>query len=245
MKVLVIIPARYQSTRFPGKPLVDINGKSMIQRVYEQAAKASLVDEVVVATDNERIFQHVKNLNYAVKITSSDHQSGTDRCAEVAQQYREYEIIVNVQGDEPFIAPEQIDAVIRPLLEQKAQISTLAKMISDVAVLENLNVVKVVRRADGNALYFSRSPIPFLRNLPKTDWLNQQLHYKHIGIYGFQREILLAITQLSPSKLELAESLEQLRWIENGYSIAVELTELESFGIDTREDLEQISKQYG
>ncbi|MEN0048540.1 MAG: 3-deoxy-manno-octulosonate cytidylyltransferase [Bacteroidota bacterium] len=244
MKVLAIVPARYQSTRFPGKPLVDIHGKSMIQRVYEQAKKASLVDEVIVATDDERIFQHVKNLNYVVEMTRSDHQSGTDRCAEVAQKYSEYEIIVNVQGDEPFIAPEQIDAVIRPLLKQKAQISTLAKAISDLATLENPNVVKVVQRADGNALYFSRSPIPFLRNLPKTEWLNRQLHYKHLGIYGFQREALLTVTQLSPSKLEQAESLEQLRWLDNGYSIAVALTEIESFGIDTPEDLEKVGQSH-
>ncbi|MEM6697081.1 MAG: 3-deoxy-manno-octulosonate cytidylyltransferase [Bacteroidota bacterium] len=244
MKVLAIVPARYQSTRFPGKPLVDIHGKSMIQRVYEQAKKASLVDEVIVATDDERIFQHVKNLNYVVEMTRSDHQSGTDRCAEVAQKYSEYEIIVNVQGDEPFIAPEQIDAVIRPLLKQKAQISTLAKAISDLATLENPNVVKVVQRADGNALYFSRSPIPFLRNLPKTEWLNRQLHYKHLGIYGFQREALLTVTQLPPSKLEQAESLEQLRWLDNGYSIAVALTEIESFGIDTPEDLEKVGQSH-
>lgn len=240
MKVLVIIPARYQSTRFPGKPLVDIDGKSMIQRVYEQAMKASLVDEVVVATDDERIFQHIKGLKYAVEMTRSDHQSGTDRCAEVAKKYEGYEIIVNVQGDEPFIAPEQIDAVIQPLLAQKAQISTLAKAISDLETLENPNVVKVIRRADGNALYFSRSPVPFFRNLPKAEWLNQQLHYKHLGIYGFQRETLLAITQLPPSQLEQAESLEQLRWLENGYSIAVEMTEIESFAIDTPEDLEKV-----
>lgn len=240
MKVLVTIPARYQSTRFPGKPLVDIQGKSMIQRVCEQAMKASLVDKVVVATDDERIFQHVNDLGYAVEMTNPNHQSGTDRCAEVAKKYKEYEIVVNVQGDEPFIAPEQIDMVIQPLLAKKAQISTLAKAISDLEMLENSNVVKVVRRADGNALYFSRSPIPFLRSVPQKDWLHQQLHYKHIGIYGFQRETLLVITQLPPSKLEQAESLEQLRWLENTYSIAVELTELESFGIDTQEDLEKV-----
>ncbi|MEM8527594.1 MAG: 3-deoxy-manno-octulosonate cytidylyltransferase [Bacteroidota bacterium] len=240
MKVLAIIPARYQSTRFPGKPLVEIQGKSMIQRVYEQAMKANLVNQVVVATDDERIFKHIQELNYTVEMTRSDHQSGTDRCAEVAKKYTDYQIIVNVQGDEPFIAPKQIDAVIRPLLEQKAQISTLAKSISDLAILENPNVVKVVRNAMGNALYFSRSPIPFLRNLPRTAWLNQQLHFKHLGIYGFQRETLLKITQLPISILERAESLEQLRWLENGFSIAVELTDLESVGIDTPEDLEKI-----
>ncbi|MEL6941544.1 MAG: 3-deoxy-manno-octulosonate cytidylyltransferase, partial [Bacteroidota bacterium] len=204
-----------------------------------QATKASLVDQVVVATDDDRIFQHLNSLGYAVEMTQANHQSGTDRCAEVAKKYEDYEIVVNVQGDEPFIAPEQINAVIQPLLEQKAQISTLAKKISELTVLENPNVVKVVRQANGNALYFSRSPIPFFRNIPKTEWLPQQAHYKHLGIYGFRRGTLLSITPLPLSKLEQAESLEQLRWLENGYSIAVALTELESFGIDTREDLEK------
>ncbi|MEM9849922.1 MAG: 3-deoxy-manno-octulosonate cytidylyltransferase [Bacteroidota bacterium] len=243
MKVLAIIPARYQSSRFLGKPLADIAGKSMIQRVYEQAQKASTVDQVIVATDDERIFSHVQQMNGAVMMTSPKHRSGTDRCAEVARQYLDYEYIVNIQGDEPFIQPTQIDTVVATLKDTDATISTLGKKIEDTPTLFNPNVVKVVRNTAAKALYFSRSPIPFLRGVAQADWVNQHEYLKHIGLYAFQRKTLLRITQLPMSQLETAESLEQLRWLEAGYEIAVTLTDQESFGIDTPEDLEALLKR--
>ncbi len=239
MSTLGIIPARYASSRFPGKPLAIIQGKSMIQRVYEQAMQATLLDAVVVATDDERIFEHVATFRGNVIMTDAGHLSGTDRCAEVARQIPDYHRIVNIQGDEPFIAPEQIDRVVRPLLAQ-APITTLAKTITTSEALLNTNVVKVVCAANGQALYFSRHPIPFVRAAPVAQWLQQATFYKHIGIYGFQREVLLSISELSPSAYELAEALEQLRWLENGYSIIVERTEHETVGIDTPEDLQKL-----
>ena len=241
MKVLAVIPARYASTRFPGKPLVDIKGKTMIQRVYEQVTQANWVTKVVVATDDERIFQHVKSFGGEVKMTAENHQSGTDRCAEVSLQFTDYEIVVNVQGDEPFLAPADIDQVIQPFLEQEnLNITTLGTPIKDPANLFDVNVVKVVKAANQQALYFSRQAIPYLRNVPKENWLQQRSFYKHLGIYGFRRETLLALTQLPVSALEKAESLEQLRWLENGHAIHVGITENDSTGIDTPEDLENL-----
>lgn len=239
MKTLGIIPARYASTRFPGKPLIDIEGKSMIQRVYEQASKANLVDEVIVATDDERIFDHVKGFRGLVEMTDIKHRSGTDRCAEVAKRHQEFDFVINIQGDEPFIDPAQIDITITPLRDGSFEIATLAKPLKTSEDLFNPNIVKVVMAQRGKALYFSRHPIPFVRNIEESNWIKHRTFYKHIGLYAFKRKTLLELSQLSVSDLEKSESLEQLRWLENGYAIFVNKTDKESIGIDTPEDLEK------
>jgi 3-deoxy-manno-octulosonate cytidylyltransferase (CMP-KDO synthetase) len=242
-KILGVIPARYASTRFMGKPLVDIGGKSMIQRVVEQALKAQTLHKVVVATDDERIFAHVKSLGYAVVMTDAAHQSGTDRIAEVAEifQTESYHAVVNIQGDEPFIQPEQIDLLTNTLFEKNANIVTLGKKIMAEEMLDNPNVVKVVFDAQGQALYFSRHAIPFLRNvIAPQNRCEQTDFYKHIGLYAFRTDVLLQLAKLPQSRLELAESLEQLRWLEHGWRIQVGITTLETIGIDTPEDLLKI-----
>ncbi len=283
MKILGIIPARYASTRFPGKPLVDINGKSMIQRVYEQAKKCKSLAHVVVATDDERIFEHVTAFGGEAIMTAATHQSGTDRCAEVVEKLNfalqtqhldsdeavvfdkikpKYEgiftAVINIQGDEPFIQPEQIEKVAEILRgsflikneklkiknsddtathKVNFDIATLVKRIDNQADIDNPNVVKAVFGADGRALYFSRSPMPFLRNMDKKEWSNSGQFFKHIGLYGYKTNVLLDLARLSPSNLEQLESLEQLRWLENGYAIGIAETDLETIGIDTPEDL--------
>ncbi|MCB0572391.1 MAG: 3-deoxy-manno-octulosonate cytidylyltransferase [Phaeodactylibacter sp.] len=240
MKTVGIIPARFASTRFPGKPLAEIGGKTVIQRAYEQACKARRLDEVIVATDDERIFRHVESFGGRVMMSREEHRSGTDRCAELAWQIDDAEAIVNIQGDEPFIAPEQIDLVAEPLARrQSVQISTLAKRIDREEDLHNPNIVKAVFNRQQMAMYFSRSTIPYLRGLPKEQWLSAGVFYKHIGLYGFRRETLLDVARLEPSLYEQSESLEQLRWLEAGYNIFVNITELETIGIDTPEDLER------
>lgn len=239
-KTLGIIPARYDSTRFPGKVLVDIDGKPMIQRVYEQAKMANSLKEVVVATDDERVFQAVENFGGQVVFTSKDHQSGTDRCAEVIKfdHFQEFDLVVNIQGDEPYIQPEQIDKAVLFLNNNPAfQIATLAKKIEESKPLFNPNVVKVVFGIQQNALYFSRNAIPYLRDAPLGHWLQKADFYKHIGLYAFRRTALKGVANLPIGKLENLEKLEQLRWLENGYSIGIELTNLETIGIDTPEDL--------
>jgi len=237
--ILGIIPARFASTRFPGKPLVDINGKTMIRRVYEQADKSAGVDRVVVATDDERIFEHVRAFGGTVMYTRSEHPSGTDRCAEVARKFPEASIILNIQGDEPFIQPQQIELLIQTLERSpRLSIATLAKKIDHQEDLFNPNVVKTVFSAKQGALYFSRQAIPFLRGVDPVNWLSSpQGFYKHIGLYGFRRSALLRVARLHPTPLERAESLEQLRWLENGLRIAVGITDMETVGIDTPEDL--------
>ena len=242
MKSLGIIPARFTSSRFPGKPLVKIGQKTMIQRVYEQCLKSSALDDVIVATDDQRIFDHVISFGGNVKMTSADHPSGTDRIAEVAREMDDFDLIVNIQGDEPFIRPEQIENVLSVFdKNKKVGIATGVRPIDEVADIHNPNVVKVVFDKNGKALFFSRSPIPFLRNEKKENW--QTIHfYKHIGMYAFRRETLLEITQLPPSRLEQLESLEQLRWLENGLDIFVTQLPFDSFGIDTPEDVEQAEK---
>jgi len=240
MKILGIIPARYASTRFPGKPLVEIQGKSMIQRVYEQASLCRSLDRVIVATDDERITAEVSRFGGAVEHTNSSHQSGTDRCAEVAVRFPEYDIIINIQGDEPFINPEQIDLLVSCFSAPEVQLATLIKAIHTEEELFNLNLPKVVINNLKQAIYFSRQTIPFQRGLGQSAWLNNHAYYKHIGIYGYSRSALLEITKLPPSSLEKAESLEQLRWIENGYAIQTAITTLETIAIDTPEDLEKI-----
>lgn len=240
--LLAVIPARFASTRFPGKPLVDIEGKTMIRRVYEQVLQCSQVDQAVVATDDPRIFDHVTGFGGAVLMTSPDHPSGTDRCAEVARHFPEAEFVLNVQGDEPFIQPEQIDLLADTLTaDTQFAIATLAKKLDNPDMLFNPNVVKVVFSEKNGAIYFSRQAIPFLRGVEPAEWLGRQAYYKHIGLYGFRRATLMQIADLSPTPLERAESLEQLRWLENGLRIAVGVTTLETIGIDSPEDLDKIS----
>lgn len=237
MPTLALIPARYPSTRFPGKPLVDIRGKSMIQRVYEQCMAAQKIDAVGVATDDERIFEHVKSFGGQVWMTSEAHRSGTDRIAEVAIQLPEYDYILNVQGDEPFIAPAQIDLLVDCLQRGEAQIATLVCAFREAAALHDPNRVKVVRNERGEALYFSRSPIPYLRDAAQNAWLEHHTYYQHIGLYGFSRAALLQLTALEPHPLEIAESLEQLRWLGHGWTIQTAIGEESGMAIDRPADL--------
>ncbi|MDE5578663.1 MAG: 3-deoxy-manno-octulosonate cytidylyltransferase [Alistipes sp.] len=243
MKFIAIIPARYASTRFPGKPLALLGGKPVIQRVYEQVAGA--VDDAVVATDDERIRDAVLAFGGRAEMTSPDHRSGTDRCREAyekvcARENRRFDVVINVQGDEPFIHPSQIEAVMRCFDDPATDIATLVKPFAPgdgLAALENPNSPKVVLDAQSRALYFSRSVIPYLRGVPREEWLACHTFYKHIGLYAFRAEVLRAVTDLPQSPLEKAESLEQLRWLENGYRIGVGISQTETVGIDTPEDL--------
>ncbi len=238
MNIIGIIPARYASSRFPGKPLVMIDGKSMIRRVYEQASKSTLLTRVVVATDDERIFKHVQDFGGQVAMTSATHPNGTSRCLEAAQQAGEaFDAVVNIQGDEPYISPAQIDRLAKQFENREVQIATLAKETGMQEELFDPNVVKVVFDLEKNALFFSRQAIPFVRELPKEKWPGHHRFYKHIGIYGYRFDVLEKIVGLSPSALELTEKLEQLRWLENGFQIRVELTSLEAVSIDTPDDL--------
>jgi len=240
MKILGIIPARYGSSRFPGKPLAEINGKSMIQRVYEQASKAASLDAVVVATDDVRIADAVSAFGGKFQLTSAAHQSGTDRCAEVLRLEPGYNIVINIQGDEPYINPSQIDLLASCFDASTVQLATLVKEIHTEEELFNTNIPKVILNASGEAVYFSRQTIPFIRGKAKEDWLEEHLFYKHIGIYAYTAASLSEITKLQPSPLEEAENLEQLRWIENGYTIQTRVTDLETIAIDSPEDLLKI-----
>ena len=239
MKPLVIIPARYASTRFPAKPLALLGGMPIIEHVYRQASKA--VKDVVVATDDERIKSVVEGFGGRAVMTSTEHQSGTDRCYEALQNVGEqYDIVINVQGDEPFIQRSQLEALKACFADPQTDIATLVKPFSaddDISALENPNSPKVVVDNSMRALYFSRSVIPYLRGVDKSEWLKRHTYYKHIGIYGFRADVLKAVTSLPQSKLEIAESLEQLRWLENGYKIGVGISDVETIGIDTPEDL--------
>ncbi|SDF06381.1 3-deoxy-manno-octulosonate cytidylyltransferase (CMP-KDO synthetase) [Mucilaginibacter pineti] len=237
MKILGIIPARYASSRFPGKPLVDIAGKSMIQRVYEQAKKCNDLTEVIVATDDDRIFNHVQAFGGVAVMTAADHQSGTDRCAEVALLHPEYHVVINIQGDEPYIDPEQITKLAACFINPDTQIATLIKKVLTVEELHNTNSPKVVINKLSEAIYFSRSALPHIRGQEPENWLEFYTYFKHIGIYGYRADVLQQITKLPISGLEKAESLEQLRWVENGYRIKVAETELETHAIDVPEDL--------
>lgn len=241
MKILGIIPARYDSSRFPGKPLIDIAGKSMIQRVYEQCQKSTSLDKIIVATDDLRILEHVINFGGEAIMTSDEHLSGTDRCGEVAEKYPEFNICVNIQGDEPMIDPLQID-LLCACFDRKPDIhiATLVKKISSDEDLFNENTPKVVLNKQLEAIYFSRTAIPFLRGSESNKWLEKHSYYKHIGIYAFRSQTLAEITKLPVSSLEKAEALEQLRWIENGYSVQTAITEKESQAIDTPADLQKL-----
>ena len=243
MKSLGIIPSRFASTRFPGKPLVKIRGKSMVQRVFEQCKKCSALSDVIVATDDKRIFNHVLDFGGKVRMTNPSHPSGTDRIAEVAKEMPDFDIIVNIQGDEPFIQPEQIETVLSVfsnLPADKAGIATGYRPMTKNEDIIDPNKVKVLFGENGKALYFSRSPVPHINGKYLKDWPVEHF-YKHIGMYAFRRETLLEITKLLPSRLEQLESLEQLRWLENGFDIHVVELPFDSMGIDTPEDLARVT----
>ncbi|MBL7924110.1 MAG: 3-deoxy-manno-octulosonate cytidylyltransferase [Bacteroidia bacterium] len=238
MKILGVIPARYASTRFPGKPLVLIEGMTMIERVYRQASKAASLSRVVVATDDNRIAATVRDFGGEVVMTRPDHPSGTDRVAEALLKTEgTFDGLVNIQGDEPFIRPDQIDLLSGTLAEEGVQIATLVKVIHSHEELCNVNTPKVVLAANGDALYFSRQAIPFMKDHPVQDWQRQGLYYKHIGIYAYRSDILPRLTRLTSGNLEKAESLEQLRWLEHGYKIRTRITEYETIAVDTESDL--------
>jgi len=240
MKIIGIIPARYQSTRFPGKVLADIKGKSMVQRVYEQASKSTFLDKIIVATESKEVKQHVESFGGVAYITADSHVSGTDRCFEALNlQKEDYDYIINIQGDEPFISPSQIDE-LAAILDGTVELATLIKKISTNAELFNYGEVKTVFNKQMEALYFSRQPIPYCRNEGEMEWLTHQDYYKHIGIYAYRADVLQTISKLPLSNLEKAESLEQLRWIENGLKIKLAFTKHESVCIDTKEDLEKV-----
>ena len=239
MKFIGIIPSRYASTLFPSKPLAMLGGKSVIQRVYEQVC--GVLDDAYVATDNELIEAAVQEFGGKVVMTSVHHKSGTDRCYEAYTKVGEgYDVIVNIQGDEPFIQPSQLEELKACFNDPQTQIATLVKPFSEadgIEAIQNPNSPKVVVNKNMNALYFSRSIIPYQRNNEMKDWSKHHIYYKHIGLYAYRAEVLKEITALPQSSLELAESLEQLRWLENGYTIKVGVTEVETIGIDTPQDL--------
>ena len=241
LKFIAIIPARYASTRFPAKPLAMLGGKQVIERVYEQVS--GVVERVIVATDDERIKAAVEAFGGECVMTSTEHRSGTDRCWEAyCKQGEEYDVVINVQGDEPFIAHSQLSAIMACFEDESTDIATLVKPFAEadgIEALENPNSPKVVLDAQSRAIYFSRSVIPYLRGVERKEWLARHTFYKHIGMYAFRRDVLREVTSLPQSTLEKAESLEQLRWLENGYKIGVGISDVETIGIDTPEDLER------
>ena len=238
MKFIGIIPARFASTRFPGKPLAMLGGRTVIQRVYEQAT--AILDEAYVATDDERIYQAVEQFGGRAIMTRADHKSGTDRIEEAAEKIgTQADVIINIQGDEPFIQQSQIETLMHLFDEPTTQIGTLGKRFETIEAALNPNSPKIVTDKRGFALYFSRSIIPFIRGKEQGEWLQYFPFLKHLGLYAYRREVLREVTLLPQSPLEIAESLEQLRWLENGYRIRVGLTDVETVGIDTPEDLQR------
>lgn len=238
MKFIGIIPARYASSRFPGKPLAVLGGKYVIQRVYETVS--SVLDEAYVATDDQRIFDAVIAFGGKAVMTRTDHKSGTDRIEEAAEKLAtDADVIVNIQGDEPFIQPSQIQTICHCFDDASTQIATIGKPFDTIEAAENPNSPKIVLDNNGYAMYFSRSVIPFVRGVEKKEWLQHYPFLKHLGIYAYRREVLKEITLLPQSSLEKAESLEQLRWLQNGYRIKVGYTDVETVGIDTPEDLQR------
>jgi 3-deoxy-manno-octulosonate cytidylyltransferase (CMP-KDO synthetase) len=238
MKFMAIIPARYASTRFPGKPLAVLGGKTVIQRVYEQVS--SVLSEVYVATDDQRIYDCVEGFGGKAVMTRKDHKSGTDRIEEAVEKIgTDADVIINVQGDEPFIQPSQVETLMHLFDAPETQIGTLGKLFESMEAVENPNSPKIVTDNRGFALYFSRSVIPYIRGIERNDWFGQYPFLKHLGIYAYRREVLAEVTRLPQSSLEKAESLEQLRWLQNGYRIRVGLTDVETIGIDTPEDLQR------
>lgn len=245
MRILGIIPSRYASTRFPGKPLAMVGGCTMIERVYRQARKSSLLHSLVVATDDKRIAHAVSDFGGECVMTDPGHPSGTDRCAEVLSHFeRQYDAVINIQGDEPFIQSQQIDRLAGALAGQDVQIATLVKPLESWDEVRLPQVVKVVLAANGDALYFSRQAIPFVKDAPVQEWPQRTAMYKHIGIYGYRADILPRLTKLSQGMLEKAESLEQLRWLEQGYRIRTQISHFETIAIDTPEDLAKAEAYY-
>lgn len=242
MHFVGIIPARFASTRFPGKPLVDIGGKTMIQRVYEQVSK--VLSEVYVATDDQRIFDAVLAFGGKAIMTSDKHKSGTDRCYEAYTKLtKTFDVVINVQGDEPFIQPQQIETLKTCFKSAETEIATLAKRFTEkdgFEALNNPNSPKLVVNKFDEAMYFSRSIIPFRRGAETVDWISLGFYLKHVGIYAYRVDVLRQLTLLEQSPLEISESLEQLRWLENGFRIKVGYTDVETVGIDTPEDLERV-----
>ena len=237
-----IIPARYASSRLPGKPLVMIGNKPMIQRVYDQGRKT--LDMVYVATDDNRIFEAVLNFGGNAVMTSPDHLSGTDRCAEAVTKIKnetgkKIDVVINIQGDEPFIKPEQINLLMKCFVDETVELATLIRRVEPGEDIFNPNQPKVIINSEGDAIYFSRATIPFIRDVEKSEWSKKHDFYKHIGLYAYRTETLKKITSLSRSSLEISESLEQNRWIENGYRIRTAVTKWESISIDTPDDLEK------
>ena len=238
MNFTAIIPARYASTRFPGKPLALLGNKPVIQHVYEQAS--SVLSDVWVATDDDRIREAVEKFGGRIVMTRADHKSGTDRIEEAAEKTgTQADVVINIQGDEPFVQPSQIKTLMQLFDNADTQIGTLGKHFENIEAVNNPNSPKIVTDKQGFALYFSRSVIPYIRGAQDNEWLSHFPFLKHLGLYAYRREVLHKITQLPQSSLEIAESLEQLRWLENGYRIRVGLTDVETVGIDTPEDLQR------
>jgi 3-deoxy-manno-octulosonate cytidylyltransferase (CMP-KDO synthetase) len=238
-----IIPARYASSRFPGKPLLDIQGKTMIQRVYEQAKKSSSLKKVIVATDDRRIFDHVISFGGEAVITAANHPSGTDRCWDAFKQLDEaYQYVINIQGDEPFIDPSQIDTLASLLHDGTTELATLMIPVNDHELLFDTGEVKIVLNDKMEALYFSRMAIPFLKGIDQKEWHKHHQYYRHVGMYAYRTDVLKKITKMPVSLLEKAESLEQLRWLENGCKIKCAITNFESHCIDEPGDVEKVLK---
>lgn len=239
--IVGIIPARYASTRFPGKPLINIQGKTMIQRVYEQASKSSLLDKVVIATDDARIAEHVVSFGGEVVMTKEEHTSGTDRCWDALQQIgSNYQYVINIQGDEPFIDPSQIDTLAGVLKDAGTELATLIIPVDNYEVLFDMGEVKVVLNDNMEGMYFSRMVIPYIKTVPQEDWHKHHKYYRHVGMYAYRTDVLEKICKLSVSSLEKAESLEQLRWLEAGFKIKCAITNFDSHCIDTPEDVEKV-----
>jgi 3-deoxy-manno-octulosonate cytidylyltransferase (CMP-KDO synthetase) len=243
LKIIAIIPARYQSRRLPNKVLAEIAGQSILYRVYKQVEKSNIFDEIIIATDHPKVENHCHQHKINVKMTSPDHISGTDRIAEVISDV-EADIIINIQGDEPFIEVESINAIVDLLKNEKVHIGTLCKRVTNESFLFDYNVVKLVKDLNDKVLYFSRQAIPAIRDQPFRDWFSSYRYFQHLGIYGFKKNVLLDLVAIPPSGLELAEKLEQLRWLESGYTIYAKEVISESFGIDTQEDLDRARTLY-
>lgn len=251
MKFTGIIPARYASTRFPGKPLALILGKPMIRHVYESAVKTGILDDVCIATDDERIYRVAADFGAKVYMTSTEHRSGSERCGEITEtlikqgKLSDDDVVVNIQGDEPFVSTSQLESIISVFHKPQVGIATLLMRIHETEDLINPNKVKAVTGHNKRILYFSRSPIPFIRDLPREQWVDNAIFYKHIGIYAYRAATLLDLVQLPEGILEKQESLEQLRWLENGYEIFAEVTEHENLSVDTPGDLDRLNKSFG
>jgi 3-deoxy-manno-octulosonate cytidylyltransferase (CMP-KDO synthetase) len=239
--IVGIIPARYESSRFPGKPLIDIKGKTMIQRVVERAQQSKLLSDIVVATDDARIYDHVISLGAKAVMTSSDHQSGTDRCFEALCKFdQSYKYVINIQGDEPMLEPEQIDELANVLLVGEVELATQITSVDDAETLWSEGEVKVVLNDKGEALYFSRSVIPYIKNLPNEEWHQHHSFWRHVGMYAYRADVLEKLTKLPLASLEKAESLEQLRWLQAGFSIQCVPTKYNSYCVDTPDDLKAL-----